>query len=256
VADYEIWDVFTDTPLEGNPLGVFPHAEEIPSRLYGRIARELNLSETVFILENQIRIFTPSVELPFAGHPTLGAGFVVAHREGIDELTLQTGAGPVRLTITLEPPYGEMEQPVPEVAALGLDRAALPIEGYTNGPTHVVVASDDPEAVAALRPDMTALTALGAIGVAVVVPRDSAAGARVFCPGLGVPEDPATGSAAGPIALHLVRHGRLEAGRTLEIRQGVEIGRPSTLFATARDGGPITVGGAAVRVATGNYRLG
>ncbi|MBO0767128.1 MAG: PhzF family phenazine biosynthesis protein [Solirubrobacterales bacterium] len=258
---YEIWDVFTDTPLEGNPLGVFPHGEEIPSRLYQKLARELNLSETVFILGDQIRIFTPVAELPFAGHPTLGAAFVVAERDGRDVVTLQTGAGPV--VVTVAEGYGEMDQPYPSIepfrgddaellAALGVKRALAPIESYTNGPTHTVVVLDD---VASLRPDMGRLEALGVQLSAVASTGAGTAKLRMFAPALGVAEDPATGSAAGPVALHLVRHGLHRAGTRLELTQGVEIGRPSTLIATATEGGPVKVGGGAVRVATGHYRV-
>ncbi len=279
---YEILDVFTDTPLQGNGLAVFTQGEQIPSRLMQATARELNLSETVFLLpgdaecDAQLRIFTPTTELAFAGHPTLGAAFVVAARDGRDAVRLRTGAGivPVRLTRDGDgaPTFGEMDQPIPSVApypdavalgaALGLPGpTALPVEGYTNGPRHVIVVVPDAEGVAGLAPDLGAIarllpdagvSCLALLGAGV-------AKTRMFAPGMGVSEDPATGSAAGPIAVHLVRHGRLASGETLELRQGAEIGRPSRLFATAtgaRDAiTAVSVGGSAVPVARGHFRL-
>jgi trans-2,3-dihydro-3-hydroxyanthranilate isomerase len=280
---YEVLDVFTDTPLEGNPLAVFTEAQRIPSRLMQRTARELNLSETVFVLpgdgvghDAQIRIFTPGAELPFAGHPTLGAAFVVGARLGLRTVRLQTGAGivPVRLTREHgEIVLGEMEQPIPTVRPYAGDPAELlealgapgarpstPIEQYTNGPTHTVITFTDPAQVAALAPDMAALIRLGVQAAPVALTGARAATTRNFAPGLGVPEDPATGSAAGPLALHLARHGLTPLRETVVIRQGAEIGRPSTLHARV-DGdrdhpGPIIVGGSAVLVARGHFRLG
>ena len=114
----------------------------------------------------------------------------------------------------------------------------LPLEIYRNGPTHVMVGLADPDQLAALEPDMSALARLGPIGIdCFAAAEPAAAGAhtrvnsRVFCPGMGIPEDPATGSAAGPLVLHLARHGWYTPGRTLTIFQGVEMQRPSELTA-------------------------
>jgi trans-2,3-dihydro-3-hydroxyanthranilate isomerase len=282
---YEILDVFTDTPLQGNPLAVFTLGEEIPSRLMQAVAREMNLSETVFLLpgerryDAQIRIFTPGTELPFAGHPTLGAAFVVGERRGLEKVTLLTGAGLVPLKLTREHGeivYGEMDQPIPTISqvydsglllrALGLTDSVLPVERYVNGPEHVLVGLRSAAEVAALDPDMTVLKALSngqqfansTVSCFAKI-ADGQFKTRVFCPGFGVPEDPATGSAAGPLALHLARHGLSEFGTTIQIVQGVEINRPSRL--TARVDGTIAspervlVGGAAVRVAHGHFCL-
>jgi trans-2,3-dihydro-3-hydroxyanthranilate isomerase len=212
------------------------------------------------------------VELPFAGHPVLGAAFVVG--EG-SLVRLETGAGVVPVSLRRDgdgsPVFGEMEQPLPVLqpfdavdallAALGVSEPGLPVEAYLNGPVHVYVeVPGGPEAVAAMRPDLRALEALGAFGVSCfVVGSGGRVKSRMFGPGLGVPEDPATGSAAGPLAVHLARHGRIEWGRRIEIRQGEEIGRPSVLLARA-EGGPdgverVLVGGSAVIVAHGEYRL-
>jgi len=276
---YVVCDVFTDQPLQGNPLAVFTDARGMPDGLLQPLARELHLSETVFCYPARagghvrIRIFTPDHELPFAGHPVLGSAFVLAAPLQLPEIVLETGAGPVPVRLTREGPrivFGRMTQPLPRLEAfpdapallraLGVPRATLPVELYDNGPRHVYVALEDEAAVAALRPDVQALARL--------LPRGTTncfAGAglrwktRAFAPGAGVVEDPATGSAAGPLACHLARHGRIPWGAEIEIRQGAEIGRPSVLFATA-DGGPggitrVEVGGSAVTVARGEFRL-
>ena len=276
---YEIVDVFTDTPLQGNPLAVFTEGEQIPSRLMQSVARELNLSETVFVLpgdaecDAQIRIFTPAAELPFAGHPTLGAAYVVGERDELDTVRLRLPAGLVPVALSRrdgEIVFGEMEQPIPVVEpfagadalidALGLDAPpVLPVERYTNGPMHVMVTLETLEQVANLAPDITAVARLGAYNVSCFAHEGPTVKTRMFAPGIGVAEDPATGSAAGPVALHLARHGRVDPGQTVVITQGVEIHRPSVIHAQI-DGDPssperIRVGGSAVRVATGHFRL-
>jgi trans-2,3-dihydro-3-hydroxyanthranilate isomerase len=275
---YEILDVFTDAPLTGNPLAVFTEGESVPSRLMLAAARELNLSETVFLLPGDgdidafVRIFTPAMELPFAGHPVLGAAFVVGERDDIATVKLQTEAGlvPVRLRREHgEIVFGEMDQPIPThelydefevlLDALGVEETVLPVEIYVNGPQHVVVTLPGPDAVATLSPDFSALLELGPLGINCCALNGDRIKTRNFCPGLGVAEDPATGSAAGPVAAHLARHGLIEFGHTVGIDQGAEIGRPSRL--TARiEGGPgaitkVCVGGSAVKVAQGHFRL-
>ena len=282
---YTVVDVFTDAALTGNALAVFTEGEAVPSRLMLSAARELHLSETAFVLPGDdeadatVRIFTPHAELPFAGHPVLGAAFVVGESLNLETVRLRTGAGvvPVRLTREHgEIVYGEMEQPLPTVReferqdelldALGTSRPVLPLEIYRNGPTHVMVGLADPQQLTALQPDMSALARLGPIGVDCFAAAEPAApgahtrvNSRVFCPGMGIPEDPATGSAAGPLVLHLARHGWYTPGRTLTISQGVELQRPSELRArldgTAEHPTRIAVGGAAVVVARGHFRL-
>ncbi len=243
-----------------------------------RTARELNLSETVFLApgdgdtDARLRIFTPAAELPFAGHPTLGAAFVVGEGTGKAEVRLATGAGIVPVRLTREGGTivdGEMEQPLPVLEpfaaaqellrALGVERSELPVEGYRNGPLHLYVQLLDEAAVHAAQPDMGALAALGPVGVSCYAPAGDHIESRVFCPGLGVPEDPATGSAAGPLAVHLARHGVIEFGRDIEIHQGTAMGRPSLLRARAEGSSEalerVVVGGGAVVVAEGRYRL-
>jgi trans-2,3-dihydro-3-hydroxyanthranilate isomerase len=276
---YVICDVFTDRPLEGNPLAVFTDARGIPEPLLQPLAREMHLSETVFCYlargsgHVRIRIFTPDHELPFAGHPVLGSAFVLAAPLQLPEIVLETGMGPVPVRLERDGPrivFGRMVQPVPRVEAvadpapllraLGVERATLPVELYDNGPRHLYVALETPAEVAALQPDMQALARLYPRGTV-----NCFAGAgrrwktRAFAPGAGVPEDPATGSAAGPLACHLARHGRIPFGEEIEIRQGAEIARPSVLFARV-EGTPaaierVEVGGSAVTVARGEFRL-
>jgi trans-2,3-dihydro-3-hydroxyanthranilate isomerase len=271
---YVVVDVFTDTPLEGNPAAVVTDARGIPAGKMQRIAREFNLSETVFVLppedggDARVRIFTPAAELPFAGHPVLATAFVVGEAAGTQAVRLETGAGVVGVELEREDGRivsGRMRQPVPTwepyehagqlLAALGVDSSGLPVEAYRNGPRHVYVELADEQEVASLRPDLGALAKLPGIGVGCFAGAGSRWKSRNFAPALGVPEDPATGSAAGPLAVHLARHGRIGFGQEIEISQGAEIGRPSRLYARAT-GTPgqievVEVAGAAVIIARG-----
>jgi trans-2,3-dihydro-3-hydroxyanthranilate isomerase len=155
-------------------------------------------------------------------------------------------------------PFGAREAEL--LAAIGVARSELPIEVYDNGIRHVYVALGSEEQVAGLRPDLGALAAFGAVlGVNCFAGSGGRWKTRMFAPAGGVPEDPATGSAAGPLALHLARHGRVEFGQEIEISQGVELKRPSTLYArvegTADRVERVEVGGSAVVVARGEFRL-
>jgi trans-2,3-dihydro-3-hydroxyanthranilate isomerase len=135
----------------------------------------------------------------------------------------------------------------------------LPVEHYRLGPTYAYVELDSPEELAALAPDFGALARLTPVGVDCFARLDDGWKSRVFVPAHGVDEDPATGSAAGPLAIHLARHGRIAFGEEIEITQGVELGRPSTLYARA-DGSAeqverVLVGGSAVIVARGEFQI-
>jgi len=277
---YVVADVFTDTPLEGNPVAVFTDGRGLSDEEMQRLARELNLSESVFVLPSEldaharIRIFTPSAELPFAGHPTLGSAFVLAGPLQAPVLRLETGMGIVPVALEREQDrivFGRMEQPLPTweafaeeealFAALGVGGSELPVLVYENGPRFVYVGLSSEDDVVALRPDFNALLDLagGLVGVDCFAGSGARWKSRMFAPGAGVVEDPATGSAAGPLAVHLARHERIGFGDEIEISQGAEIGRPSTLYARA-DGSAdglerVEVGGSAVIVARGEFRL-
>jgi len=271
-------DVFTDRALQGNPLAVFTNARGVSDATMQRLAREMNLSETVFLLPPtegghcRMRIFTPTREVPFAGHPVLGAAFVVGEPLSADLLRMETGKGIVRVALDRENAravFGWMEQPLPTVApfaqpgallrALGVASSVLPVERYDNGPTHAMVCLPAPADVSALRPDLDALAKLDALTVSAFAHDGPEVLTRVFAPAGGVPEDPATGSAAGPLALHLARHGRVAWGAEVRITQGVSIDRPSHLHARASGDASgatrVEVGGSAVIIGRGEVRL-
>ena len=275
---FVIVDVFTDRPLTGNQLAVFTDARDIPEELLQSLAREMGFSETVFVYpaaaggDAMMRIFTPANEVPFAGHPTLGTAFVLGAPLQLQVIRLETGRGIVPVELEREGArivFGRMEQPLPTVepfqaepellAAIGVSRSELPVEVYDNGIQHVYVCLSSRDAVASLRPDFGALERLAPVCANCIAGEGRSWKSRMFAPGSGVAEDPATGSAAGPLALHVARHGRTAFGDEIEITQGVEINRPSTLYArvegTAEQIERIEVGGSAVVVARGEMRL-
>jgi trans-2,3-dihydro-3-hydroxyanthranilate isomerase len=276
---YVAADVFTDTPLQGNQLAVFTDAREIPEEQLQAIAREMNFSETVFVYKPEgdgharVRIFTPTIEVPFAGHPTLGTAFVLAGPLQLGEIRLETKMGVVPVRLERDDTrivFGRMDQPIPTIepfdreeellAAIGVERSELPVEVYDNGLQHVYVCLGSEDEVAAVRPDLSRIADLSEVlGVNCIAGSGLRWKTRMFIPGGGVSEDPATGSAAGPLALHLARHGRIEFGDEVEISQGAEVNRPSTLYARV-DGSAdqierVEVGGSAVIVARGELRL-
>jgi trans-2,3-dihydro-3-hydroxyanthranilate isomerase len=269
-------DVFTDTPLAGNQLAVFTDARELDSATMQALAKEIGFSETTFVLPPEqgghvrMRIFNPWEEMRFAGHPTLGTAWVLAAPMQLGVVVLETLAGPVEVTVDRDPSgridFGRMRQPIPAIqpvtatdalfAALGVSGSELPVELYDNGATHVFVSVAGEQELAALRPDSAEIAAIGVTGVNCFAGSGDRWTLRMFWPG---GEDAATGSAAGPLACHLGRHGLVPWGTEIEIAQGAQIGRPSTLYARAeRDGESIAlveVGGRAVVVARGEFRL-
>ena len=220
-----------------------------------------------------MRIFTPVDELPFAGHPTLGTAFVLAAPMQLSVIELETLRGIVPVVLDRDESgrivFGRMTQPVPTVelfddtatlfAALGVTQSELPVERYDNGARHIFIALSSEDAVASLQPDLPALAKLGGTGIYCFAGSGTRWKARLFGPAAGVDEDPATGSAAGPLACHLARHGLIAWGDKIEISQGVEIGRPSRLYARAEGGDGlidrVEVGGRAVIVARCEFRL-
>jgi trans-2,3-dihydro-3-hydroxyanthranilate isomerase len=278
VLRYLICDVFTDKPLTGNQLAVFTDATKLDTGTMQALAREMNFSETTFVVpataggHAKVRIFTPMRELPFAGHPILGTAFAIGGSVQLDELRLETGAGLVRVRLEREGArvvFGWMDQPLPQIglfgeperllAAVGATRSALPIEVYDNGMRHVMCALESPEQVAILKPDFTRLQELPADCFSVFAGAGLKYKTRMFAPGAGVNEDPATGSAAGPIAVHLARHDRISYGDLITIEQGTELRRPSSLYARAHGSAEqlerVEVGGSAVVIARGEFKF-
>jgi trans-2,3-dihydro-3-hydroxyanthranilate isomerase len=272
---YVVADVFTQTPLTGNQLAVFTDARGLDGETMQALALEIGFSETVFVLPPEqggtarMRIFNPREEMPFAGHPVLGTAFVLGAplQRGVIELETEAGTVPVALERDGNGAivFGRMSQPVPEIqaadegvvlAALGVEEAELPVELYDNGALHYVVVLSSTEAVSALRPDRGAVSDLRVTGLNAVAGSGARWRSRMFW---ASGEDAATGSAAGPIACHLARHGMIAWGEEIVLEQGVEMGRPSLLHARAegRDGTieAVEVGGSAVVVARGEFQL-
>lgn len=275
---FVVCDVFTPVALAGNQLAVFTDASSIPEKRLQQLARETNFSETTFVYppkkggDAHVRIFTPGHELPFAGHPILGTATVLGLARRKKNIVLECGRGlvPVTLVLGKNRADGWMVQPIPKVsrfanaaglcAALGVERSCLPVELYDNGIRHVYVTLETEGEVAALRPDGARLARVApGIGVNCFAGRGTRWKTRMFAADMGVAEDPATGSAAGPLCAHVVRHGLVKSGTQIEIRQGAEIGRPSLLLArvTAKDGviEKQEVGGSAIIVARGTFDI-
>lgn len=285
--EYEVVDVFTGQPFSGNPLAVVLGADDLGSGQLQALAREFNLSETAFPMaagaegaDYRLRIFTPETELPFAGHPSVGAAWVLARRGGLTPgrvvqecgagllaLEVAPASGPVTLTGG-KPSTGPAREPGPLLAGVGLsaDDLAGPAGDASCGLgfTFLEVV---PDALARLDVDLAALRRLGlgaggAFGGLSVFTRDgSAVRCRVLAFEAGVAEDPATGSAALALGAHLVATARLPGdGETAyDVVQGVEMGRPSRLscIVTAAGGSAVSVqvSGSVVPVATGRIRI-
>jgi len=266
---YFVVDVFTAAPLAGNPLAVVFDTVGLSIERMQAIAREFNLSETTFIERREaeveetegvrVRIFTPYEELPFAGHPTLGTASVLklhapeTVRE--DSVTLALNAGRVPVRFSSDELFGEMTQRDPEFGA-ELDAAeiapltglaledfdpALPPQVVSTGNAFAIVALRSVKALARLKVNQDAATPWlrerGARWFYAIAPDDncegSLAGYRARMQFYGG-EDPATGSAAGPAIAYLVARGAVSPGERVHLRQGVEMGRPSDLFLSAR----------------------
>ncbi len=277
---YEIVDVFTDRPFTGNPLAVVFGADGLGKDQLQALAREFNLSETAFVLpptvdgaSYRLRIFTPATELPFAGHPSVGAA-VTQHRRGLlaaVQARQECGAGvlPVRIhpdgratLIGGAPSLGSELDPGPYLAATGLEAADLA------GPSVRVAGCGLEFPYLAVRPDAVAraMAVRGDASIDQVYlfawdPQAQVAHARLFAPGLGVPEDPATGSAALGLGVYLVGAGLLapSGDSAYTVRQGAEIHRPSTMECTvsAVDGRAVRaeLTGAVVPIARGEIAV-
>jgi trans-2,3-dihydro-3-hydroxyanthranilate isomerase len=275
---YVVVDAFTGTPLAGNPVAVFLDAEGLSPQQMQALARELNLSETTFVLparqpdaDHRVRIFTPVNELPFAGHPLLGTAVALSNLSGADKLALETERGVVPFTVDRSDPAAVsalMEQPIPTwepyeheeflLRALGIEQPVTPVLAYRNGPRHVLVGTSI-ERLVRLSPDQRMLAELPDMAAHSFAWAGDRWRNRMFSPAYGVAEDAATGSAAGPLAIHFGLHGLAGFGTPVEILQGVEIGRPSTMYARVTGEGQridrVEVWGSAVQVAQGSFSL-
>jgi trans-2,3-dihydro-3-hydroxyanthranilate isomerase len=287
-------DVFTSRRLAGNPLAVVLDAAGLDDATMQAIAREFNLAETVFVLEPaasahraRLRIFTPRAELPFAGHPTVGTAVLLGRIDGgsgARDMVVEEGVGPVRCTV--EPIDGDcgrarfqlpcapehvndVENPSRLSAALGVTIGDLGCQNFlagnwSAGVPFALVPARDIDVVRRCRPDPGVWDQIfgadGPIGVFVFCRETAERGhdyhARMFAPRMGIPEDPATGSAVAAFAGMIARFAHLPDGEhEFVIEQGYEMGRPSLirLFMTIRDGGMVgaSIGGEAIVVTEG-----
>ncbi len=292
---YLHYDVFTSVPLEGNQLAVFPDARGMDTSLMQRVAREMNFSESTFILPAEddetgarMRIFTPFIEMPMAGHPTIGSTFALAEtgviHTGASRFVFGLNIGPTPVDLQWSDGrlrFAWMTQLVPvfgapiadhsaAAAALGLapvDIApGLPVQSVSCGVPFLLVPLRDRDTVDRAVSDAAAFRRLAerlgeslAVFLFAVLPASSSETvySRMFAPEFGIIEDPATGSASGPLGCYLVRHGlvRGEAARRIVSAQGVVMGRPSRIHVavsgTADAITGVKVGGEAVLVGRG-----
>lgn len=255
-------DVFTDRPFAGNPLAVVTDADALDTHGMQALARELGLSETTFTLDRDaaLRIFTPTHELPLAGHPVVGTALELARLGRIGgRHTFRTGAGDVRVEVggglawmwQLEPVRGPELAPDTVAPLLGVDVVGTPTMCTTTGVRQAFARVQDRAALRAVSPDLAGIAALDAVdGLAAWCEDDALIAQRFFAPQIGVDEDPATGSAAGALGALRVFEGA-EPGR-ITVEQGEAIGRPSTIE-VAVGGAPgvprdVRIGGRAVLV--------
>lgn len=295
-------DVFTSTPLQGNGLAVFPDGTGLSDATMQALAREMNLSETTFVLPStkaakRIRIFTPQAELPLAGHPIVGTWWLLAEKklvsfpaDGPVEVMQETAAGILPVDIDMKdgrPTRVVMTQKLPEFGDTVTDTAklgrALGGDGRTvkKVPAPQVVDTAVPQLMVPIKSldVLRNLPSGGGMGLAPLLKKfgtdcamcytleteakDATVHCRMFAPGIGVPEDPATGSAAGALGAYLVWHNviRPHGGvANIIVEQGIEMGRASRIHVeiTVGNGGEITgvrVGGTAVTIIEGEVRL-
>ena len=280
---FYIVDVFAEEKYAGNQLAVVRGGADLPDETLQKIALEMNYSETTFVLSEEeigggfdVRIFTPGGELPFAGHPTLGTAYVIQQEIlacPAERITLKLKAGGIPVTFgevlwmrQLAPTFGTVLDPAPVAGTLGLELTDLddryPVQEVSTGLPALIVPLRGLDALRRCKVDWERYTEAAGSGKNLYVfcpePHDDGPGglsARMFANDLGVPEDPATGSAAGCLAAYLLEHSYLEADSVdVRVEQGYEIGRPSLLYLqAARDADEIMVhvGGKVQMVASG-----
>jgi trans-2,3-dihydro-3-hydroxyanthranilate isomerase len=299
---YNLLDVFTDSPFGGNPLAVFPDARDIDPLTMQAIAKEFNLSETTFVLppvdqsaDHRVRIFTPAIELPMAGHPTIGTAFVLAREHTQSQparrqttLRLEEGVGVIAITLDWNTPHAPritMQQPLPTFGPrfqaagsiaeiLALDpaelRSELPIEVVSCGVPFLLVPVRDLRAIQRISLQQglwqQALADFASPHILAFTQQTQTQGAavhcRMFAPAMGIAEDPATGAANGPLGSYLVHYGLVPARErvvSLMCEQGFEMGRPSLMYITLEhtDGEihNVSVGGHCVYMGEGELVL-
>jgi len=283
LVPFRIVDVFTDRPFAGNPLCVVPDSTDMTVEQMRAIAREIGFSETTFVIaaegdRYQMRIFTPEKEMPFAGHPTLGTAFLLVSEGRVTSpVTQEVAAGEFAVEVDLEARFSRVRQHPPQFGPELEDRARLaeavglspkdlhrdlPSQPVSTGLTHLIVPLRDAGAVGRARMNPDVVSALlqesGADGLYVFALTKEGAKARLFAPAVVWSEDPATGSAAGPLGAYLAVRGAGRMPGTMTIRQGEEAGRPSVLHVQVdRDGDTWTVivGGGVAIVGRGEFDI-
>lgn len=287
---YHVVDVFTRRALEGNALAVFPDGSHFDDGLMQKIARELNLSETVFVFPAtssdcaaRLRIFTPFRELPFAGHPTVGASFVLMEEgivsKGTEQFTLEELVGPVPVRVEPgdRPLIWLTTPPIQDGPIFDRDKVASAL-GLTTGDlldaTPQLLTAGNPTVFVGLKDretvDRAALELAGMkqikdgypepVCVFVFAPTAEGAYSRMFAPEYGITEDPATGSSTGPLAVYMVRHGLISSTAVTRFvsEQGARMGRRSILHVQLhgeRGADGIEVGGYVTPFARGTMEL-
>ena len=287
---YRVVDVFTEHPLEGNALAVFTDASAMDAVTMQRVARELNLAETAFILPPtradcaaRVRIFTPTKEMVFAGHPTIGTSFVLLDEgvvpAGASDFVLEENIGPVpvrvqggkRTMLWLSTPpiqYGPEYDRTLCASVLGLEQSELlnvaPQRLSAGNPT-IFVPLRNKDAVDRAWLDLTGMRRLRGpdpelVCVFVFTPTAQGAYSRMFAPEYGIAEDPATGSSTGPLAVFMMRHGLVSSASDTRFvsEQGSKMGRRSLLHVhiRGRNGAEaVEIGGYVTPVAEASMRL-
>lgn len=283
--DFYIVDVFAEEKYAGNQLAVITCAGALSTAEMQRIAQEMNYSETAFILSDEqrdgaydVRIFTPEEEVPFAGHPTLGTAYVIQHQvlaQQAERVILNLKAGRIPVTEVngvlwmrqFPPDFGEVLDPSTAAQVLTLEDedldARYPVQEVSTGLSTIIVPLRGLKSLKKSRVDrekyFELIAGLDARTILAFTPEPYASSndlsVRVFADYYGVPEDPATGSAAGCLAGYLVRHGYFDADCIdIRVEQGYEVGRPSLLYLHAEKSEgeiSVSVGGKVQMVARG-----
>ncbi|MEW6058740.1 MAG: PhzF family phenazine biosynthesis protein [Actinomycetota bacterium] len=280
---FRIVDVFTERPLAGNQLCVVPEPVEIDDATMQALALEIGFSETTFVTEYgadryAMRIFTPDQELPFAGHPTLGTAFVMVSEGRVTSPVVQVvQAGEIPVEVDVERGYAAMRQLQPifgpefddrELLAIAVGLGIedldpeLPAQTVSTGLPPLIVPIRDLEALRRAKIDMRlvaeACARSGAADLYLFAIDEGEVTARFFGPSEGVVEDPATGSAAGPLGAYLSVYGLAGMPGSVLIRQGEQVGRPSEMHVEVRPEGDswrVTVGGGVRIVGEGTFHL-